>query len=283
MTAQEDPPTPSPLPTEQQLIEECEALILYVARHGDVIGEDPGTVSAYEKLVDAAKSRDRAELRKNYAIVTRQTYAAAGINGRSVLDTIAFGGDPDETKAWWQRCLSGLNPCNWARAFHGPRRPMAIGLIFFALALALQAAMGWAGRVNDPAAEMGESGRWLLVSYWLIRDLAPLLLAGLWGGIGSCIFLMKKLSDRLSKMAYEKSRQKGDLARIFVGAFLGIAVVELFMDDLGDAIMVGDVNLTPNLAALAAGVTTKTVYAILETVIEGIASRVSGKANKETK
>ena len=160
---------------------------------------------------------------------------------------------------------------------------MAIGLIFFVLALALQAAMGWAGRVNDPAAEMGESGQGLLISYWLIRDLAPLVLAGLWGGIGSCIFLMKKLSDRLSKMTYEKSRQKGDLARIFVGAFLGIAVVELIMDDLGDAIMVGDVNLTPNLAALAAGVATKTVYAILETVIEGIASRVSGKANKETK
>ena len=47
--------------------------------------------------------------------------------------------------------------------------------------------------------------------------------------------------------------------------------------------MVGDVNLTANLAALAAGVATKTVYAILETVIEGIAARVSGKADKAAK
>ena len=221
MTAKDDPPNPSPLPTEQQLIEECEALILYVARHGDVLGDDAATLGAYDKLVDAAKSKDWIALRKNYAIVTRQTYAAASINGRSVLDTMDFGVPPDGTTTWWQRCLNGLNPCNWIKAFHGPRRPMAIGLIFFVLALALQAAMGWAGRVSDPAQELGANDQGLLVSYWLIRDLAPLLLAGLWGGIGSCIFLMKKLSDRLSKMTYERSRQKGDLARIFVGAFPG--------------------------------------------------------------
>ena len=105
------------------------------------------------------------------------------------------------------------------------------------------------------------------------------MLAGLWGGIGSCIFLMKKLSDRLSAMTYEKSRQKGDLARIFVGAFLGLAVVELAIGDLGETMMVGDVNLTPNLVALAAGLATKTVYGILESAIEGVAARVSGRGD----
>ena len=154
---------------------------------------------------------------------------------------------------------------------------MAIGLIFFAAALGLQAAVGWAGRVSNPTEEL-QSG--LFVCYWLIKDLAPLLLAGLWGGIGSCLFLMKKLSDRLSSMTYEKSRQKGDLARIFVGAFLGIAVVELIVDDLGAAMMVGDVNLTPNLIALAAGLATKVVYGMLETAIEGVASRISGDKGK---
>ena len=91
---------------------------------------------------------------------------------------------------------------------------------------------------------------------------------------------MKKLSDRLSSMTYEKSRQKGDLARIFVGAFLGIAVVEVIVDDLGTAMMVGDVSLTPNLIALAAGVATKVVYGMLETAIEGVAARISGGKGK---
>ena len=274
------PPPPSAvLPSENELLAECEALILYVARHGTVLGDDAATLTAYDGLVEAVNNKnDWVNLRKNYARVTARTHAVAGINGRSVLDTITFGTPTsDPSLAKWKKCLRWLNPCNWAVAFHGPRRPMAIGLIFFAVALGLQAAVGWAGRVSNPTEEL-QSG--LLVCYWLIKDLAPLLLAGLWGGIGSCLFLMKKLSDRLSSMTYEKSRQKGDLARIFVGAFLGIAVVELIVDDLGAAMMVGDVNLTPNLIALAAGLATKVVYGMLETAIEGVASRISGDKGK---
>ena len=274
------PPPPSQfLPSEDELLAECEALILYVARHGSALGDDEESLTAYDGLVEAVnKKNDWVNLRKNYARVTTRTHAIAGINGRSVLDTLTFGtstNDPSQAK--WKKCLRWLNPCNWAVAFHGPRRPMTIGLIFFVLALGLQAAVGWAGRISNPAEEL-QTG--FLVCYWLIKDLAPLLLAGLWGGIGSCLFLMKKLSDRLSSMTYEKSRQKGDLARIFVGAFLGIAVVELIVDDLGAAMMVGDVNLTPNLIALAAGLATKVVYGMLETAIEGVASRISGNKGK---
>ena len=151
--------SPSPplqvLPSEDELLAECKALILYVARHGNVLGTDKAIQDAYDSLVDAVRDRDWPKLKKNYALVTSQTNAAKGINGRSVLDTLTFGSRPDEPgKAKWKKCLRWLNPCNWAEAFHGPRRPMAIGLICFAAALALQAAVGWAGRVSDPVRDL---------------------------------------------------------------------------------------------------------------------------------
>ena len=278
----------SPLPCEKELLQECEALILYVARHGDVLKEegkaDDEAFAAYDGLVAAVNQKDDwVNLRKSYARVTARTRAAKGISGRSVFDTLRFG-TADPNLNWWQKCLCYLQKLNPFSSSHGPRRPIAIGLFAFLLALGLQAAVGWAGRINDPSDPSQELGLCLLVCYWLIKDLAPLLLAGLWGGIGSCIFLMKKLTDRLSDMTYEQSRQKGDLARIFVGAFLGIAAVEIFLDeDLGEAMMVGDVNLTPNLIALAAGVATKTVYGLLEALIEGIAERVSPKRKDKGK
>ena len=274
-TAQETGGTGASL-GESELLQECEALVLYVARHGDVLGDGADTLAAYDCLVEAVKNKDWVQLRKSYARVTQHVYATVGVNGRSVLDTMEFGEAIAAVGGAWWRKGGWANPVNWGKALRGPRRPMTIGLILLALALALQAVVGWAGRVSDPTQELVD-GSLLLTWYWLIRDLAPMLLAGLWGGIGSCIFLMKKLSDRLSTMTYEKSRQKGDLARIFVGAFLGLAIVELLIGDLGDTVMVGDANLTPNLVALAAGLATKTVYGILESVIEGVAARVSGR------
>ena len=97
------------------------------------------------------------------------------------------------------------------------------------------------------------------------------------GRIGSCIFLMKKLSDRLSAMSYEKSRQKGDLARITVGAFLGAAVVEMFFSDFAENLMSGELDFGPNLAALLAGLAVKPVYGAFETLAEALAERISGK------
>ncbi len=276
-TSPHHPPTASSfLPSNEKLLEECDALILYVARYGDVLGQDTATQKAYEDLVDAAQNKDWLNLKKNYTNVTAVTHANAGVNGRSVADTLEFGGnwEKDATQPWWRIFLT------WPKSiFKGPRRPIAIGLLLFVAALVLQTSVGWAGRISDPTA-FTKSEVLQEFFYWRIHDLASLLLALCWGGIGSCIFLMKKLSDRLSEMTYEKVRQKGDLARIFVGAFLGVATVELIFTDLDQALMTGDVNLTPNLVALAAGLSTKIVYGILESLIEGIAARVSGSIEK---
>ena len=252
-------------PTAGETLEECKALARYVSRHGDILGDDEDLWKAYDQLLDSiAKCGEKGgddgvwvKLRMSYAKVTRHTNAAFAVNGRSVLDTHTAG-----TRGWSNYWLKG------------PGRPISVGLCLFVFALILQVLAGWAGRVHDPAS----LGGWAKSVYWITRDVSPLLLAATWGGIGSCIFLMKKLSDRLSSMAYERSRLKGDMSRIVVGSFLGVAAIEAIFSDYGEMLMMGEADFGPNLIALVAGLAIKPVYGMFEALAEGIASRIAGES-----
>lgn len=263
MSDQSDPtgarstPPATPDPTASELRQECEALIRYIARHGNLFDRSSELEAAYKALVDAAVGDDEKAMQNAYADATRHTQALAQVSGRSILDTW-------ETAA--PRSLTGK-----LRKSH--RRPLAFGVALFVIALLLQTGVGFAGRVADPSS----LGGFASLLYWLAKDLSALLLAAVWGGIGSCIFLMKKLSDRLSAMSYEKSRQKGDMARITVGAFLGVAVVELFFSEFAENLMAGELDFGPNLAALLAGLAVKPVYGAFETLAEALAERISGR------
>ena len=255
-------------PTASELRQECEALIRYIARHGDLFDRSSQLETAYKELVDATSGDDETAMQKAYAEATRHTQALAQVSGRSILDTWeteAHQNRKGKKGAW----LSRLVPCNWT----AHKRPLTIGVVLFIIALLLQWGVGTAGRVEDPSV-LGPSAGFF---YWLAKDLSALLLAAIWGGIGSCIFLMKKLSDRLSAMSYEKSRQKGDMARIAVGAFLGVAVVELFFSEFAENLLAGELDFGPNLAALLAGLAVKPVYGAFETLAEALAERISGK------
>ena len=155
----------------------------------------------------------------------------------------------------------------------GHKRPLSIATISFIAALCLHAVAGWAGRISDPS----ELSTLLVWIFWSINDLAPLLLSVFWGAIGSSIFLMKRISDKLFEMSYESARQKGDVARIFVGAFLGVAVVQLFFPDFGETLAVGEIRFGPPTAALTAGLAVKPIYAAFESLAEGIAALIPGR------
>ena len=104
-------------------------------------------------------------------------------------------------------------------------RPLLLGLGLFAVALWLTAGEVW---------ESMESVR-------------PMLLSAVWGGLGSCVFLAKRISDRLAQMAYEDARMRGDVIRVFLGAMLGVVAVGLLFPEF-DA---GEVNLTGRFDSLA--------------------------------
>ena len=109
-----------------------------------------------------------------------------------------------------------------------------------------------------------------------------LLLAAVWGGIGSCLFVMKKISDSLFICAFDKGKAMGDASRIVLGAIIGLVVVALFV--IPDAaagggadVTVGKVKFGPASIAFLSGLGVKAVYGAFENLVELLSGWLSGK------
>ena len=188
-----------------------------------------------------------------YAKLTAVTYETRGVNGRTILDT-------QTENPVRRRWLASRN------------RPMVIGVAFFIFALIFEVSMRWSGGVSDSAALTGI--RALL--YLVVNTLSSILVPALWGGIGACIFLAKRISDKLFDMAYEESRMRGGIIRIFLGSMLGVVTVVLIFPDFSEQIVLGDLNLAPAMVAFIAGLGVKPVYAGFESLSEELARRFKG-------
>ena len=241
------------------LLEESNALALYVGRHGDGLVEDDVDGAAddpYQALLVAiaeATSSPSASswktLMQAYSRVSAVTYGKRGVNGRSVLDTANVRRSRIRSLSWWREWLEGLQRY----------RPLGIGLLFFLVALAVHAVPHLSGQ---------NSGGFLVR---LTHALNPLLIPALWGGIGACTFLAKHLSNKLSQQAYERARQQGDVVRVFLGAMIGVFAVVAFTDFEMTSIPMGTIVI-----AFVAGLAVKPVYAGIETLANALASRLRG-------
>ena len=272
-----------------EILKECAALIVYISRHGDVLLDDEGNAldkelkDAYEKLIEGvmkcnsnkASSEDWQTLVKAYTEVTRFTYKKKGVNGRSVLDTLGgtmriFQTETEKPQRWWRR----LRLPRWLSCSLKPQhKPMCYAVIFLLTALLLELLTGWAGRISDPD-QLAGSQRHL---YNSIIDLAHILVPAFWGAIGACVFLMKRISDKLGMLAYEQSRQKGIETRILLGAILAVVSVEMMFPTHSQDLAAGEANLGPTGLAFIVGLSIKPIYGAFETLAQGIAERLSPK------
>ena len=231
-----------------RLIEETEALALYVSWHGDSLADDTlgnGLLEAIANAKTTSSAQHWQDLMAAYANVTAVTYKDRGVNGRTILDT---------------QSKRSLN------------RPMVIGILLFVFALIFEILIHWRGGVSDPSKLVGISA----FAYPVIGTLSTFLVPAFWGGIGACVFLTKRISDKLFDMAYEQARVRGDGTRIFLGAMLGVVIVVLFFPDFSDRITLGQVNLAPATAAFIAGLGVKPIYAGFESLSEELARRFKG-------
>lgn len=272
----------------EEILKECTALIVYISRHGDVLLDDDGNApvqelkDAYERLIDGVMkcnnpdptAEDWQTLINAYTEVTRYTYAKKGVNGRSVLDTLGgtmrvFQTETEKPQGRWQLRLP-----RWLSSSLKPQhKPMCYAIIFLLVALLLELLTGWSGRIDDPGKLEGVQKH----LYNAIIDLAHILVPAFWGAIGSCVYLMKRISDKLGMLAYEQSRQKGIETRILLGAILAVVVVELMFPSHAQDLAMGEVNLGPMAVAFAVGLSIKPIYAAFETLVQGLAERFSPK------
>ena len=139
--------------------------------------------------------------------------------------------------------------------------------------------MRWSAGVSDAAALTGLKG----VIFLVVNTLSRFLVPALWGGIGACIFLAKRTSDKLFGMAYEEARMRGGIIRIFIGSMLGVVTVVFAFPDFSERIVVGELTLAPAMVAFIVGLGVKPVYAAFESLSEELARRFKGSdANRQT-
>lgn len=260
-------------PTRQEVVRECEALLVYVARNGDVLAAYADLEEACAELGRmvgrcsgrAVSDEDWAGLLAAYAGVTRMTHRARGVTGRSVLDTWKV------QEAHWVDGRRRLLPARGSRRF---LRPFAMAAALAVAGLMLQVFVTWTKW--DPAAREGD----VPVPDVVADDLLALVVPAVCGGFGSSVYLIKVLSDKLAAFAYEEARLTGDGTRVFLGAALGVVVAMMFFPESHGRFEVADITIGPVVASFLAGFGVEPVFAVFERVVGALTGAVSGRGER---
>lgn len=135
------------------------------------------------------------------------------------------------------------------------------GLVFFTACL-IGVTIAYEG-----ASVISANGNKALIFLQREQYLRPLL----WGALGSCIYLLKYLADKMSGFEFDKRCLSGLGTRIALGAIMGMVVVKVFtMPD----------NLSASAAAFLTGLGVKAIYRALESTVEALAERLDFKSLK---
>ena len=251
-----------------KLIAEAQALVHYVAGHGaaDTNGTDGAErLKALTEAVEVANAEAHPEpiderwtrLVVAYERLASVTYASRGVNGRTVLDT--QGRPACDGRHGWLRFFGRMNKRNTV---------VIVGLLLAAAGIGLEVLAEWS-RVPSGTSAMSEEFKAAL------RALGHFAMPAAWGGLGACVFLAKRMSDKLYRMQYEEARTRGYGTRIFLGSTIGVVTVSIAFPELDTQFMAGKTGLGPPAVAFVAGLSVKPVYAAFEALSEGIAARIA--------
>ena len=255
-------------PKRDKLIAEAEALVNYVAGHG---ATDPNVTDGAERLkelaeaVEVANAEARPEpiderwtrLVVTYEQLASVTYARWGVNGRTVLDT--------------QGRLAGDDRSAWLRFLPRVKKRtivVIIGLLLAAVGIGLEVLVELSRVPSDGSAMSDELKA-------ALKAVGHFTMPAAWGGLGACVFLAKRMSDKLYRMQYEEARTQGYGTRIFLGSTIGVVTASIAFPELDTQFMAGSTGLAPPAVAFVAGLSVKPVYAAFEALSEGIAARIA--------
>ena len=238
-------------------LSEVKALIHFVSERGlDPTAET--TAPCYRAVVEAENattSEDYAlkveQVLTHYSALCGLTYPKYNVNGRTVKSTnYAF------------LYLFGL--MLWSLAFLVAALGTELLDRYYATGEGLTAA-------DTTAGELGTLYQFYSV---FLVPLSPLF----WGGLGSCVFLLKTMSDKVSDVSFDSSKVQsyGYLTRILLGAILGVVVASLFYER---ADLVSD-KIGPSAIAFLTGLGVKAVYGALEELIEYVHGRIVGSTSQ---
>jgi hypothetical protein len=99
-------------------------------------------------------------------------------------------------------------------------------------------------------------------------EVLPYIEPFFWGGLGSCIYLLKRYNDYVAEHQLDKAKLPGYTARVALGAILAVVVVNLFFDPTAEADGIPSFPWTGDAVAFLCGVGVRAVYGALEKAVE---------------
>jgi hypothetical protein len=224
-------------PTKRQVVstDEVYALLDFAANNG-VAMEKVEVLSQAIHEVDPNPSQVAAR----YADLVAETHP---VTGHTLLDS----------RQWSVRRLVGISTAT---------------AVFFILAVGNYIVDNWVADIVQP--EEGRLLFWLNVKRYAWDYLTPFF----WGGLGACVFLLKKVQDAARENVYEHHLMQGWGTRVLIGGVLAAIVLIIFDPSTFTA---ESLPLRPAAIAFLTGLGVKAVYGGLERLIEEIAKRFSVK------
>lgn len=237
-------------------ITQVRSLIAYVLEHSL---SDSQTINDLESAVHDLKSAEdedarlaaRMKINNGYSALTKTTYPVTGFT-------------LEDTKYIWSY--------SW--------KIILLAVFFFSFAIASDVSALYFGDVAVPD-EAGWESRIYFINSYLLPLITPLF----WGGLGACVYLLKKMSDHAQDLTFDSRLLRGEYLRISIGALLG-SIIHHIYDPTVFVISTEDIN--GNILAFLTGVGVKVVYGGLEKTIDSLGKamnldslRTSKKAVKD--
>ncbi|USI27907.1 hypothetical protein [Alteromonas macleodii] len=119
---------------------------------------------------------------------------------------------------------------------------------------------------NEPMATDTEQDWLQLIQVYFLSPLAPFF----WGGLGSCVFLIKKFSDLSADRVFNYNYYGGWKSRVLLGTVLGGIIPYLFTIKLKDESLIDDYTI-----AFLVGLAVKVVYGALEKTVDEVAQKLN--------
>ena len=233
--------------------DEVNALIRYasergIARDGEILinlsrALDAFTTNTSPKVTLSFADKDKMDLSPREAVLRCYNQLAAltqPVNGRTLIDT---------EKAFWSS--------KWI---------MFWTIAFLVLAVSNKMLFLWFDDMPEP------EERPLLLLMNIQRYVLDYLSAFFWGGLGSCVYLLKTLSDRASERSFDRRQLQGWGTRIMLGAILGAVVQYLYNPA---SFTTEAFKLDASAVAFFTGVGVKVVYGAIEKTIDMLASKMN--------
>lgn len=109
---------------------------------------------------------------------------------------------------------------------------------------------------------------------YVLTPLSPIF----WGGLGSCIFLLKRFSDIASDRTFDSDFIGGWQTRVLLGAILGGVIQYIY-----DPGFVVESGMDENALAFLVGLSVKVFYGALEKLIDAVADKLNLNAIRRNK